>query len=88
MEKTSKEAYTLKQQLLASKYGAERKAWEGCHRDDRAIFCAVYDMLMEACEAMKGIENNFICVAFNEHYKEEMEILARISERFKGREEV
>jgi hypothetical protein len=78
--------YTLKQRVLRNTYGGKREAWDGLHHDDRAIYCAIYDQMFEACEAMKSMENNSVCVAFNQYFRGEMETLDRIIEVFKGRE--
>jgi hypothetical protein len=84
--KSNAEMYTLKQEVLKNKYSKWYDAWNDEHHDDRAVYCAIYEQLMEACEAMKSVENNSICVAFNRYCNEEKETLDRIIEVFEGRE--
>lgn len=77
--------YKLTQNVLIAKYGKKRKTWDDIHTDDRAIFCATYDMIMKACEDMMEVKNNFICVAVSRRIREEMEMLERISNVFDDR---
>lgn len=77
--------YKLHQNVLIAKYGKKRKAWDDIHNDDRAIFCALYDMIMKACEDMMEVKNNFICVAVSRSIEEEMKTLERISNVFADR---
>lgn len=83
--KSSREIYGLYQRILEVRFGKQREAWSEVHRDDRAVFCSIYDMLMDACEIMKDIENVTICVAFNAKFREDEATLKRIAEVFKGR---
>lgn len=84
--RSSADVYSLRQKVLKHRFGKQREAWDNEHHDDRAIFCAIYDQLMEACEVMKGIENTVICVAFNNRCREDEETLARIADVFAGKE--
>lgn len=71
----------LKIELLKINYKKYREAWKD-EQDDRLVFCNTYDMILEACEAMRSVTNNFIWVAFNKHYCEEEQLLKSIIEHF------
>lgn len=75
------ESATNKISLLRVKYKKYRAEWEN-QDDDRRVFCNIYDMLIEACEDMKHVTNNFIWIAFNRRYNEELQTLDEILARF------
>ena len=90
---TNREVYGLKQSILRREYGATAERWEteardsqGYFYDDRGVFCNIYRMMQEAMEAMKSVENNSICVAFNRYYDGEHETLERIYQVFVEKE--
>lgn len=80
LDKAVKSA-NLKIELLKINYKKYRETWKD-EQDDRLVFCNTYDMILEACEAMKSVTNNFIWVAFNEHYREEEQLLNDIIKHF------
>jgi hypothetical protein len=71
-----------KQKLLKSTFGQFREMWDGEHGDDRGLISGCYDQMMEAAEAMKKVNNNFVWVAFNRKFAEEWNMMAEIVERF------
>ena len=90
---TNREIYGLKQSILRREYGATAERWEveardsgGFFHDDRGVFCNIYRMMMEAMEAMKSVENNSICVAFNRYYDGERKTLEEIYQVFADKE--
>lgn len=83
---TSKETYQLKSKILRIEYRPYYDKWQDCNADDRAIFKAIYDKLIEAYKEMENIENNSIRVAFNNYDEEKIKILDEIIEYFEGRE--
>jgi len=83
MEKSAKETYALKMEVLENQFGKHFERWNDKFHDDRQLFCNTYKMLIEACEAMKAVENLTIQCAFNEYCKRDREVLEEIVERFK-----
>lgn len=83
MNRNSVKSAETKKELLKLEFGKERKAWDG-EKDDRGVFCNIYDMLMEALDDMKSVENSFIWVAFNNKFREEEKTLKEIKKRFVG----
>lgn len=77
-------AYTLRATILRSKYKYIIEEFTG-HRDDRQIAVNLFGMLIEACGAMESIENNCICVAFNNYFNEHEATMERIASRFTGK---
>jgi len=80
----TKNAYTLRASLLRSKYRGIIEEFDG-HHDDRQIVVNLFGMLIDACKAMEPIENNCICVAFNNYYNEHEATMERITSRFTGK---
>lgn len=85
MKAESKKSAELKQKLLKWTFGEFREAWEGQHQDDRSLMMGCYDQLMEATEAMKKMDNNFVWCAFNHRFNERWNMMAEIVERFTGK---
>lgn len=79
--KDSKKSADIKRQHLSFQFGKLRNQFE-CFNDDRKVFCNIYDMLMEAIDAMAIVENNLIWVAFNNEYRKEYSTLQSIADRF------
>ena len=75
-------SYEVKMNLLKNVYGKKYHEWNGKYKDDRQLYCNLYEMLVEALETMKNIKNNFIWCAFNKEFKEELRIMHDIEERF------
>ena len=75
-------SYETKMSLLKNVYGKKYHEWSGKYTDDRQLYCNLYEMLVEALEAIKNIENNFIWCAFNKEFKAELGIMHDIEERF------
>lgn len=71
-------------EYLKVMFGKERKQWEGA-KDDRGIFCVIYDELLEAYEIAEAINNNMICCALNEYRKKEIATMQEIKDYFTGR---
>ena len=83
MTRTSFQQYQLKQCILKTEFGKLYQAWNDPRPgDDRCIFCNLYEMLWDACEAMKGVENNLVRVAFDTQMKKEIETMQKIASRF------
>lgn len=81
-EKTSSQIHI---DFLRRRYGKRAEAWKDAH-DDRKVFSNIYFMLIEAYEAVDGIEAPFVITSLNRTCKEEQEVLDRIVEMFKRRE--
>lgn len=75
--------YELKAMVLINKYGEFAEKYADC-TDDRRVFVNVLDMMLEGCKAMESIENNFVCVAFNNECSEQCKMLNRIVKHFEG----
>ena len=50
--------------------------------DDRSLFCNVYDLLMEATEAMRSVDNSYVWCAFNHEFNKDYGTLKEIKDRF------
>ena len=50
--------------------------------DDRRLYVNVYNMVCEAIEAVKDIDNNFVQVALNKKIRQEQEMLSGIKKSF------
>lgn len=74
----------IKKRYLKLSFGKEREEYKN-QTDDRGLFCNTYDILMEACEAMSNVENNTIWVAFNRYFRQEVETLEEIKQRFQSK---
>ena len=70
-----------KRQYMDCKFKKYRKMWED-KRDDRMLFCNIFDKLREAVDAMESVHNNTIWVAFNRLYHEDMDRMDDIVYRF------
>lgn len=71
---------------LRFKYEKYAKKWiEEQRKDDRGLFCSIYEYMIEALESLPENPHNFVCVAMNHHMKEERATLDNIIERFKDR---
>lgn len=81
---TSQKKAENKQRLLKHKFRKYRDMWENEH-DDRGLIRGMYDQLQEACDAMKGVENNFVWCAFNARYAKQHNDMCEIVERFTGK---
>ena len=81
----NKERVSLKIRCLEAHFEKYRDMWENEHKDDRALFCGIYDQLIEALYAMETMENAFVWVAFNEHFKQDEKTLCDIVKNFTGR---
>ncbi len=76
-----KKSAGLKKRLLKQHFEKLRNQFDGFN-DDRAVFCNIYDMLMEALATMETVENNLVWVAFNNEYCKEFSDLQDIADRF------
>ena len=56
-------------------------------RDDRRLFCNMYNIGLEEFENMKKVKSTFINVAFNEKMQEKIETMESIVEFFNSRGE-
>lgn len=77
------ELVTLKLRVFNGIYGEYRKAYEGQH-DDRGLYCNMFDILAEALESMRKVNNNTIWVAFNKYFREEQLTMCEIVKHFEG----
>lgn len=75
-------SYKTKMSILKNLYAKEYREWNGKYKDDRQLYCNLYEMLVEALEVLSDIENNFIWCAFNKEFREELKIMDDIRERF------
>lgn len=80
----SQSRYGLKASLLKKKYEPFVEEFKQ-HHDDRILVPNMLDQLLEACEAMQSMENNFVCVAFNNAFSEQNETMEEIVTRFTGK---
>lgn len=79
----TKDPYKLKAKVLTNKYGQFAKKYVDC-TDDRRILVNVLNIMLEACKTMESIDNNFVCVAFNDACAERCKMLDRIVKLFEG----
>lgn len=73
--------YKMRADLLSHKYKGIIEKFANCC-DDRAIVVNLFGMLTEACKVMEGIENNSVCVAFNNYFHDEEAVMERITTQF------
>ncbi len=66
-----------------NKFKAYYDAWQN-ESDDRALFCRLYESILEECENMKKVKSNYINVAFNRLVKEDEEMMNEIVSFFTG----
>ena len=52
------------------------------YQDDRRLFQNIYEILLENLNIMGEIESSYIWVAFNKQYREDIQTLENIIERF------
>lgn len=77
----SKSKYEMKARLLKQKYEPFVQEFKQ-HHDDRILVVNMLDQLLEACEAMRGMDNVFVRVAFNRAFTEQNETMEEIVTRF------
>lgn len=70
---------------LKKYYGPLANKWQGITGDDRAIFCNIYRMMIEALESLPEEPLNYIKVAMAHHMQQDRKTLRDIEEAFKGR---
>ena len=81
---TAAEKYTLKQRNLKTEFAEQYSLWrEAGYVDDRAIFCNIYEIYIEACEDMKSVENIHIQCAVNARLSDDIQTLRNIYRRFR-----
>lgn len=74
----------LRRDLLKLRFQKQYEEWKkGWFCDDRLVFCNVYEILLEALDAMEKVDNSFVWVAFVRRFNEETQKLAEIKETFK-----
>lgn len=76
-------SYKQKAKVLTYKYGQFAKKCADC-TDDRKLFVNVLNIMLESCKTMESMDNNFVCVAFNNECKKQCEMLDRIVKHFEG----
>lgn len=80
----SESRYDVKAWLLKRKYEPFVQEFKQ-HHDDRILVVNMLDQLLEACEAMRGMENVFVRVAFNRAFDEQDKEMEEIVTRFTGK---
>lgn len=80
----SQSRYILRASLLKKKYEPFIEEFKQ-HHDDRILVPNMLGQLLEACEAMQSVENNFVRVAFNHAFSEQNETMEEIVTRFTGK---
>lgn len=77
-------AYRTTAAVITRKYADFMGDFEQQH-DDRRVAFNTYRQIIEACKAMDGMENNFICCAVNNSIREEEAVIDEIIARFTGK---
>lgn len=77
-------AYQNKARLLKYKYEPFVGEFKQ-HNDDRILMVNMMEQLLESCKVMEGVENAFICVAFNNAFAKQDETMMSIVTRFTGK---
>ncbi|HIJ51316.1 MAG TPA: hypothetical protein HPP54_09740 [Nitrospinae bacterium] len=72
----------LKKRLLRDKYQATYEEWFGRFSNDKALFCRIYEIILEELENMKGVKSNYIRVAVMNKMAEDNARLDRIIDQF------
>lgn len=54
--------------------------------DDRVLFCRIYEILIEATEAMREVDNSYIWLCFNREFEKYYKKLERIKRYFISRQ--
>jgi hypothetical protein len=82
--------YQVCLELLKLRFGKARELWEteargedGKWKDDRGVFCNMFDILVRSFVEMSRIKEPFIHVAFSERLKVKMDEMQVILDRFK-----
>jgi hypothetical protein len=84
---TAIETCDLKRRVLKLRYEKFYEKWLAAdYRDDRGLFCNLYEMCFEMLEAMENMENNSVWVAVDRYLEEHKKMLSRIVEFFETRE--
>lgn len=80
-----KEAVDLKLSVLYGVFHRYYKEWndQGV-KDDRRVFCNLYEIIQEALRTSTTITNNTIIVALNEHIRKDERTMCEIVKRFTG----
>ena len=76
-------AYLNKADLLRRKYDRFVDEFKQYH-DDRILMVNMMKQLMNSCKVMEGIENAFICAAFNKAFHKQDKEMEEIVTRFTG----
>lgn len=79
-----KNPYSLKAEVIARKYAEFLVEFEAAGDDRRVAYNCIHQII-QACKAMEGQENNFICCAVNARIREQQEVIDRIVTRFTGK---
>ena len=61
------------------------EAWSGINTTDRALFCRLYEIILEEKENMKKVKSNYINCAFNEAVAVDEAIMQGIVDYFTGK---
>lgn len=76
-------SYEVKKKFMKAIYEPNYIEWKDKYHDDRLVYCNTYEMIMEALEAIKNIDNSLVWCGFNKIFNEEIEMLDDINERLK-----
>lgn len=82
-ELTAAEYGALKADILKRRYGKYAQAWEDSY-GDRRLVSPILSQMLEACEAIKSIDNNYCRVAIASKMKEDEARLDEIIGFFTG----
>lgn len=67
-------------------FGKKYEEWKGRgYRDDRRVFCIMYDKIMEALNSLPEEPNLYVVVAVNNRMVEDFETMKSIKSVFKDR---
>lgn len=73
----------IKIECLKLNFEKQYKEWRTAgFKDDRWLFCNIYDLLMEATEAMRSVNSNYVWCAFNHEFSKDYDTLVAIKNRF------
>lgn len=72
---------SVKKEYLAYFYGKKAEEWKD-ERDDRKVFSNIYYQIIEAIDSLDDEPKPYVCVALDNHIKEDEEMLRRILKHF------
>lgn len=69
-------------------YGEDYRRWLGKHRDDRALYCRLYEAIEAGLRSLPTEPNAYIKAAVSEQIKRDRETMDKIVKIFQRREKM